>query len=174
MNPILAYFDLNRRPSADPLPLSPKPVPSDDTGQSFPEVSISSAREFAYSAPFGKKKSKRRHVSTLSVPVWQQAVFYLGAVAGVLFSSSVMQFQTGKAITFSLTAITIVLSAIVALVLMPFIYRKAIRRRFPFHRSTRAFRTSRCLLVCGFYPDWQSLRMISNQLCYSCFIKGVN
>ena len=104
MKSILNYFDLNKRALAKYAAASPTPPSS----------------VFAH-AP----KSKT------PIPAWKQLIFYLGTVVGVLLSSSIMQFQTGKVGTISLTVTVLILSATIALVIMPNIYEKAVKPEAP-------------------------------------------
>lgn len=129
MNPILAYFDLNNREATTPL--SPALAGQREqvvVGENpFPEV--------IQPVPFGTRRRGRtrqtRH-ATRTLAFWEQAIFYLGTVIGVLFSSSIIQFQSGKAVTFNITLVTVILSAIVGLILMPFIDKKGIKPDSPF------------------------------------------
>lgn len=125
MHPTLNYFDLNKR-------LNIKSVLPE-------EVNLSSARDNSTAMPppgtipFGARslKQKRIYRTVAAIPVWQQAIFYLSTVVGVLLSSSVMQFQAGKAVTISFTVITVLLAAIIALILMPVTYEQAIKPHAP-------------------------------------------
>src|SRR5258708_7510472 len=107
MNPILAYFDLNNREATTPF--SPVLAPQPEAIQPI---------------PFGARRGRRAERTTRSLALWEQAMFYVSTVIGVLFSSSVMQFQAGKAVTLNITVTTVILSAIVGLILMPFIDKK--------------------------------------------------
>jgi membrane protein YdbS with pleckstrin-like domain len=66
------------------------------------------------------------------LPIWQQIVFYLGTVIGVVVSSAVTQFQAGEPPTLSITFTTVVIAAIVALVIIPNFYTKVIKEDSPF------------------------------------------
>jgi hypothetical protein len=129
MNPILDYFNLNRR-------INIKPVLTEGVGQPSSEGVIPapppSINTLPFSAPLPGKKPVKARDSIALIPVWQQGVFYLGTVVGVLFSSSIMQFQAGREVTTSFTVITILLSAVIALILMPSIYEQAIKPQSPF------------------------------------------
>ena len=102
---ILDYFDLNKRALA-----------KDMTALSTPPSS-----EFAHPS-----KSKT------PMPIWKQLIFYLGTIVGVLLSSSILQYQTGKVGTISLTITIFILSTIIALIIMPNIYEKAVKPEAPF------------------------------------------
>jgi hypothetical protein len=104
MSGILGYFDLSKRISATHIEILP------DT-----------SREFA--AP-----SK----SVKTVPISRQVTLYLGTVVGVLFSSAIMQFQVGKLGALNITVTAVILSAIIALIIMPNIYEKAVKPNAPF------------------------------------------
>lgn len=54
----------------------------------------------------------------------QQTLLYLGLFIGVLFSSAVSQFQAGEAIGLKFDLTTLIISAIVALILVPVVYQK--------------------------------------------------
>jgi hypothetical protein len=104
MRPLLDYFDLNKRAFTKPVAVSPVPP----------------------SSGFAAKPLKT------PIPVWKQLTFYLGTIVGVLASSSIMQFQAGKVAMISLTVTAVILSAIIALVIMPHIYEKAVKPDAPF------------------------------------------
>lgn len=129
MNPILAYFDLNNREATIPL----SPVLERQHEQAV--VGENLLPEAIQPVPFGARRRRRarqaRHAAR-TLALWEQAVFYIGTVIGVLFSSSVIQFQAGKAVTFNITVVTVTLSAIVGLILMPFIDKKGIKLDSPF------------------------------------------
>ncbi len=128
MNAILAYFDLNNREAITPLSSVP-------TGQHEQVVvGDNSFPEAIQPVPFGagRRRTKQTRHAARALGLWEQAVFYLGTVIGVLFSSSVIQFQSGKAVNFNITASTVILSAIVGLILMPFIGKKGIKPDSPF------------------------------------------
>jgi hypothetical protein len=129
VNPILAYFDLNNREATTPL----SPVLAGQREQTV--VGENSLPEVIQPVPFGVRKRRRTRQAgrtTRTLALWEQALFYLGTVIGVLFSSSVIQFQSGKAVTFNITVVTVTLSAIVGLILMPFIDKKGIKPDSPF------------------------------------------
>jgi hypothetical protein len=125
MNPILSYFDLNRR-------INIKPVLVEEVDQSSLEGSALASSSLTLVAPPSGSVSTKAQESLTIIPLWQQGIFYLGTVIGVLFSSSVMQFQAGKIVSPNFTVISILLSAVIALVLMPVIYQQAIKPDSPF------------------------------------------
>src|SRR5260221_1931270 len=126
MNPILAYFDLNNREATTPFSpvLAPQPEQAVVGENPLPEA--------IQPIPFGARRGRRAERTTRSLALWEQAMFYVSTVIGVLFSSSVMQFQAGKAVTLNITVTTVILSAIVGLILMPFIDKKGIKSDSPF------------------------------------------
>ena len=125
MNRILAYFDLNNRQATTPFSLEP-------TSQTELGVVGENNLPDIQAVPFGaKRKSGGRHIAH-DLALWKQMVFYGGTVIGVLFSSSIMQFQAGKTVTLTITVTTVVLAAIVGLILMPFIEKKGIKDDSPF------------------------------------------
>ncbi len=99
MSNIFSYFDLNRRIVATTVELTP-----------------TTKRGFA--AP-----PKKGDV----IPLWKQIVFYLSTLIGVLFSSAVIQYQAGKLDSLNITLTAIILSAIIALVIIPNFYAKVIK-----------------------------------------------
>jgi hypothetical protein len=129
MNPILDYFDLNKR-------ISIKSVLPEEIDQPSSEGSTPASPPPINTLPFGAPPSGKKPIkardSIALIPIWQQGIFYLGTVVGVLFSSSIAQFQAGKAVTASFTVITILLSAVIALILMPATYEQAIKPQSPF------------------------------------------
>jgi hypothetical protein len=125
MNPILNYFNLNRR-------INIKPVLVEEIDQSSLEGSTLASPSLPFAAPRSEQESTKAQASIDLIPIWQQIIFYLGTVVGVLFSSSIMQFQAGRAVTTSFTLITIFLSAVIALILMPVTYEQAIKPDSPF------------------------------------------
>jgi len=125
MNPILNYFDLNRR-------INIKPVLAEEVDQLSLEGSALAAPSLPFAAPDSEQKSAKAQASIDLIPIWQQVIFYLGTVVGVLFSSSIMAFQSGRVVTASFTLITIFLSAVIALILMPATYEQAIKPDAPF------------------------------------------
>jgi hypothetical protein len=125
MNPILDYFDLNRR-------INIQPVLVEEVDQLSLEGNDLTAPPLPFAVPRSEQESAKAQTSIALIPIWQQVIFYLGTAIGVLFSSSIMQFQAGKAVTTSFTLITIFLSAVIALILMPVTYEQAIKPDSPF------------------------------------------
>ncbi|EFH88936.1 hypothetical protein [Ktedonobacter racemifer] len=103
MEALLRYFDLNTRITTAYIKANPH-----------------EALEFA------------KPVTLPSIPLWKQLLLYLGTIIGVLFSSSIMQFQTNQDIQLHITLPAIVLSAIIAIVILPGIYEKVINPISPF------------------------------------------
>src|ERR1700676_2532807 len=101
MNRILAYFDLNKRAYSDQIVLS---------HSVSPPIIIEESSIFS-----GEFSSQHKKAKQPLIPFWKQLIFYLGTFAGVLLSSSIMQFQIGKIATINLTAWAATLSAIIAL-----------------------------------------------------------
>lgn len=56
--------------------------------------------------------------------VLDQITMYAGTAVGVLFSSAVSQFKNGTFGGFSFTLPTLILSAVIALLIMPIVYEK--------------------------------------------------
>lgn len=103
MGTLLRYFDLNTRITTTYI----KAIPGDG---------------FEFAKP----------VTPPSIPLWKQLLLYLGTIIGVLFSSSIMQFQTNQDIQLHITLPAVILSAIIAIVILPGIYEKAINPTSPF------------------------------------------
>ena len=58
------------------------------------------------------------------MPLWEQLSMYLGTVIGVLFSSAIMQYKTGELGALMITMPTVVISAVIALVIIPVVFEK--------------------------------------------------
>lgn len=125
MNRILTYFDLNNRQATTPFSLGPNPQPE-------PAVVGENVLPDFQAVPFGASRKRGARHATRDLALWEQIVFYIGTVIGVLFSSSIIQFQAGKIVTLTITVTTIILAAIVGLILMPFIEKKGIKDDSPF------------------------------------------
>jgi len=70
-------------------------------------------------APNQPTKEERNRLS------WgQQALLYLGVFVGVFFSSAVDQFKIGGAVSLKFDSASLIVSAIVALMLVPVVYEK--------------------------------------------------
>lgn len=117
MNRILAYFDLNTYKYDGRILSSHQP---------------SSSVYDSQSAFAGSSTPKTRNTKAALVPLWKQLIFYVGTLVGILFSSGIMQFQAGKTATVTFAAWTIVLSAVIALAIMPYTYKKAVKPDAPF------------------------------------------
>lgn len=104
MGKILGYFDLNRRISLTYAEILP---------------------DLSYEIATNQKSVKL-------IPLWKQIILYLGTVAGVLFSPAIIRFQSGKPEAFNITITAVILSAIIALVVMPNVYEKGVKPDAPF------------------------------------------
>lgn len=118
MNRILTYFDLNKRAYSEQIVLS---------HYVSPQIIIEEPSIFS-----GEFSSQSQKAKQPLIPLWKQLIFYLGTCAGVLLSSSIMQLQTGKIASTNLTVWAAILSAIIALVIMPHVYEKAVKPDAPF------------------------------------------
>ena len=58
------------------------------------------------------------------MPLWEQLLLYFGAVIGVIFSSAVMQFESGRAVFINISWTTVLISSVVALAIMPIAFEK--------------------------------------------------
>lgn len=58
------------------------------------------------------------------MPLWEQLLMYFAMMIGVIFSSAVMQFKSGEVYITSLTAATVLISAIVAFMIAPVVFEK--------------------------------------------------
>lgn len=134
MTPILDYFDLNRRINIKPVLVEEVDQLSINSLSDQPSLEDSdlAAPPLPFAASRSEQELAKAQASIALIPIWQQVIFYLGTVVGVLFSSSIMQFQAGRAVTTSFTLITIFLSAVIALILMPVTYEQAIKPDSPF------------------------------------------
>ncbi len=104
MGNILDYFDLSQRISTTYIEILP---------------------DISYELAANPKSVK-------IIPIWKQIILYLGTVVGVLFSPAIMQFQSGKPGALNITITAVLLSVIIALVIMPNIYEKAVKPNAPF------------------------------------------
>jgi len=68
------------------------------------------------------------------MPFWEQFVMYFGVFLGVAASSAVQQFKSGTNVSFNnLTIGTFVIAAVVAIAIIPYVYRKlSVRPDAPF------------------------------------------
>lgn len=108
----LSYFDLNKRSSRKNI---------------FQDAEISQSMNAAgenapESADFKKKSATETDERSMSL--WEQAVIYLGIVAGVLFSSTAMQMKSDTPININISASSILVSLIIAFVILPAAYEK--------------------------------------------------
>ncbi len=108
----LSYFDLNKRSSRKNI---------------FQDAEISQSMNAAgenapESADFKKKSATETDERSMSL--WEQAVIYLGIVAGVLFSSAAMQMKSDTPININISASSILVSLIIAFVILPAAYEK--------------------------------------------------
>lgn len=59
-----------------------------------------------------------------AMPAWEQILMYLGTVIGVLFSSAVSQWNNGSVPTIHFSVTTLIVSAVAALFIFPYIFKK--------------------------------------------------
>lgn len=90
---MLRYFDLNNKAQKD-LAMFAKTLPAE-------------------SAP--KEEGK--------LSVQQQLSMYLGLLVGVIFSTTVNQFKNGETANLNMDLATIIISAVIALMLVPMVYK---------------------------------------------------
>jgi hypothetical protein len=96
---ILEYFDLNR------------------DAERATGGTVAAEKEMLQSAGHGRAAPRR-------MPLAEQLLMYSGIVLGVLFSTAVYQFKAGEAISLRITAVTLVVSLIVAFAILPAAYEK--------------------------------------------------
>jgi hypothetical protein len=113
---MLRYFDLNRRTlskkerTGDIMPtLMTKSMP---TLEGMPQPGTP--------APAAPKPSAEPAVLT----VGQQILLYVGVLIGIVFSSAVGQFKAGQVIDLDINAASVAVSAVIALILVPYVYRQ--------------------------------------------------
>ena len=71
--------------------------------------------------------------SSASVSVMKQVLMYAGVLLGVLFSSAIDQYKTSGTVTLQISPATALVSAVIAMMLMPIAYDKlSVRRNAPF------------------------------------------
>lgn len=121
MNNLLRYFDLNERVYHSIVDTQGVSILVTRTrsrsGKKNTQVSITKDTE--------EKESLERVTNRVRrMPFWEQLTLYLGTVIGVAFSSAVTEFQNGKATNSTISILTIVSSAIIALVIIPIIFEK--------------------------------------------------
>jgi len=90
---MLKYFDLNSKAQKDPAVFT-KSFPAESTPKEGGKLSAA-----------------------------QQIFMYLGLLVGVLFSTAVNQFKNGQAANLDINPATIIISAVIALVLVPMVYK---------------------------------------------------
>lgn len=93
---MLKYFDLNNKAQEDPVL----------TAKTFSMESVPSV-------PKGEGK----------LSVQRQLLMYLGLLVGVLFSMAVNQFKKGEVANLNMDPATIIISAVIALMLVPMVYK---------------------------------------------------
>jgi hypothetical protein len=103
---ILGYFDLNRRRAESASGLVP------------------------ISPPSGGIAAPPRPGD--HIPIWQEIVYYLGTVVGVLVSSAITQFKAGTIPTLTINLTTVVVAIVIALVIIPNFYAKVVKEDAPF------------------------------------------
>jgi hypothetical protein len=124
---IFGYFDLNKRAERPvrrfTLPPGAGSGYERDIGPSPQEVP-----EPPPAPPRSKESTRPSSPTQLQItsqmPIWEQLMMYFGTVVGVLFSSAVMEFKSGEFETFSVTITSIILSAVIALVIIPVVFEK--------------------------------------------------
>lgn len=63
-------------------------------------------------------------ISPAHISMIHQAVMYIGVLIGILFSTAVGQFQSGEQITLAMNTSKIIVSAVIALMVVPQVYGK--------------------------------------------------
>ena len=58
------------------------------------------------------------------MPLWEQGLLYAGVIIGVLFSSTIAQFQKGMVALPTLGLGTVLVAAVVALIIIPVVFDK--------------------------------------------------
>ena len=115
---LIDHFNLNKTSAAIPKQrLSAAPSfrmeamrpPAPEAGQSHAEPAIMLADE---------------QQAEPMMSVGEQLFLYFGTALGVLFSSWVAQFDAGSVVNFHISVPTVILSAIVAIIIVPFIFNK--------------------------------------------------
>jgi hypothetical protein len=114
MSDLRGYFDLNKR------------LADAERTRTLPEYTFVPPPDGA--SVFAVQSNKAK----VLMPAWKQFALYLGTGIGVLFSSSIIQFQAGRVGALNITIATVLLAALIALVIMPNIYEKAVKHEAPF------------------------------------------
>jgi hypothetical protein len=68
------------------------------------------------------RPSSPAQLQSSHMPLWEQLMMYFGTVTGVLLGSAVMQFKPGEFKTFSVTIASVIISAVIALVIIPVVF----------------------------------------------------
>jgi uncharacterized Tic20 family protein len=138
MKSILGYFDLNNRRYKDRVEGMDRGSAEDLYGRIFTQrIGVREPMVFNKETEQSKEEKKKwlNRVSkeTLQLrieptihdfTVWDQLLMYVGIFIGVLFSSAVAQFKNGNQISFKINLATIIISAVVALIIVPQAFEK--------------------------------------------------
>lgn len=96
MGRVLRYFDLNKRTTGrQKVKKAVKPLEN--------RVEINGVRKISW---------------------WEQILMYFCTLIGVVFSSAVMQYKSGEDVQLNLTVTTVLLSAVIALIVIPVVFEK--------------------------------------------------
>jgi hypothetical protein len=140
MNPILAYFDLNNRPDDEQPSIRAESgikelleedtverlVPAADSREELLFTRRRTSSQLFLAPPTSSKGRKR--ASTQQFPLWQQGIFYLCTVLGVLFSNAVTQFRAETTLSITITVPIVFVAAVIGMAIMPYVYKHGIKR----------------------------------------------
>ena len=85
----------------------------------------SQPKELLYKVGYQTKEIPPPTVNVIQMPFSEQILLYIGTVIGVIFSSVIMEFKSGNAVSlagFNIT--TLLISAVIALFIIPVVYEK--------------------------------------------------
>src|SRR5579859_6397787 len=122
MSSILDYFDLNKRTSSSPATVLPDSSP-------LAVLPQGAAVELDPGLPHGFAAAPE---ILAKIPLWKQGVLYLGTFVGILFSPAISAFQAGKLVSLSISIPSAVVALVIAMLLMPQIFEKAVKDDAPF------------------------------------------
>ncbi len=131
MKNILSYFDLNKRRSYDHAERLVHRESEDMTDvhlenrvSQYPADHKMSDKEKKEIEKLRRMISRDKYISGLRFTILDQALMYLGIFIGVLLSSTIAQFKAGNQISFEVNLATIIVSAAVALIIVPQAFEK--------------------------------------------------
>jgi hypothetical protein len=115
----LDYFNLNSRAARSIAIMKSKRIPKKKAMKEK-----ATRKQVLRQGETARPSSQQRAVSVRKMSFWEQLLLYVGLVIGVIFSSYVMQFKSGETIHLNITVTTALISAVIALIITPFVFEK--------------------------------------------------